>query len=307
MTAPRLRKSAGAFVNDWLRPLLEASLISLFILSLFYYWFGVANRHVIFLYGHKGENIPVTQPFDAMTSGRYWMAGLVASGMVMVLYGAVSWLRGRIASWRRRPCAISPWWRVWCLTAVPLAVGIPVITMTLNSPTLPWPLAAACAAVTLLGLAVALSPGAWAVERPRDLLWLIADGAGLALPLLLVRAIELPGRRLSLSPSVAWGFALGSILAGVIWLAAMSALRFWRRKAAPGAASLALAGVGLSYLLGPVIHYLLAPPPGYRYISTSSNFFALGVGVQLLTWAVVAVLAIGVTAIRRWFAHRKQA
>ena len=54
--------------------------ISLFILGLFCYWFAMADRYVTFLYGHLGAI-----PFDDVTNSRYWMAGLVASGAVMVV------------------------------------------------------------------------------------------------------------------------------------------------------------------------------------------------------------------------------
>lgn len=66
------------------------------------------------------------------------------------------------------------------LGAFPISIGIPAVTMTMNSPTLPPVLAAACAAATLLGLAVAPLPGKWAAERPLDLMWLVADGVGSA-------------------------------------------------------------------------------------------------------------------------------
>ena len=44
-----------------------------------YYWFAVANRYVIFLHAHLDAT-----PFDDVTRSRYWIAGLVASGIVMV-------------------------------------------------------------------------------------------------------------------------------------------------------------------------------------------------------------------------------
>jgi len=50
--------------GKWGISLLEAVPISLFVLGLFYYWFAVANRYVIFLYGHTAHGIPQTQPFD---------------------------------------------------------------------------------------------------------------------------------------------------------------------------------------------------------------------------------------------------
>jgi len=79
----------------------------------------------------------------------------------------------------------------------------------------------------------------------------------------------------------------------------MSGLRVWRRKSWPQAHEVLVAGLGLSYLLLPVVHHLLATPPAYRYISTASNFFAFNVGLQVLVFVVAAGLAIGVTQLRQ--------
>ncbi len=59
------------------------------------------------------------------------------------------------------------------------------------------------------------------------------------------------------------------------------------------------AGLAHSYLLLPLAHYLLAGPPGGRYISDAANFFAVNPLIQLLTLAVAAALAAGATAVRR--------
>jgi hypothetical protein len=80
----------------------------------------------------------------------------------------------------------------------------------------------------------------------------------------------------------------------------MSMLRIWRHKETPGAGALLLAGLGLSYVLMPLVHHLLATPPAYRYISTASNFFAFNLGLQFLALIVAASLAVGATNGRRW-------
>ncbi|MCL4302193.1 MAG: hypothetical protein KJ077_41280 [Anaerolineae bacterium] len=278
--------------------------ISVFILGLFYYWYALANRYIIFLYEHTAAGIPPAQPFDEMTSSRYWMSGLVAAGAVMVLYTAANWLWGQVTARRKKQFVPSTWWQVWVLSAIPISIGIPAITMTVNSPALPPSLAAACVVATLLGLAVALLPGKWAAERPVDLLWLVADGVGLMPALLLLRAVELPGRGLSVSYVTAWLLAIGGLLAGAVWLAGMSLLRLWRHKETPNAGVLLLAGLGLSYVLMPLFHHLLATPPAYRYISTASNFFAFNLGIQFLALMVAAGLAVGVTRGRRWLRVR---
>jgi hypothetical protein len=269
------------------------------VLGLFYYWFAVADRYVIFLYGHTAPGIPPAQPFDEMTSSRYWMCGLVASGLVVLLNTAVEWALGQWAASRRRAYVPPAWWQVWVLCLLPLAIGIPLITLTVNTPTLPPTLAALCVAATLVGLALALWPGAWAAQRPSDLLWLAGDGVGLMPTLLLLRAIELPGRGLMVTVPLAVLAAVGGILVGIGWLGAMTGLRAWRRKPWPQAHEVWLAGLGLSYLLLPVVHHLLATPPAYRYISTASNFFAFNVGLQILVFVVAAGLAGGVTRLRQ--------
>lgn len=281
------------------RALIEAGLVAGLVLALFAYWFGVANRHVIFLYEHTATGIPRAEPFDAMTASRYWMAGLVAAGVVMVLYAAAHWLLGWAARRRQLHWAPPPWPQVWGLCALPLAIGIPAITMTVNRPTLPPGLAAATTAATLLGLALALMPGEWAATRPADLAWLAAEALGLMPALLLLRVVELPGRGLSVSGTLAWAVAGGGLAAGALWLAGMRWLRRWRRaarrKAQPTAGALLAAGLGLSYVLMPLVHHLLGTPPAYRYITTASNFFAFNWGVQAAALAAAGLMAVGAT------------
>ncbi len=281
--------------------LIEAMLVSVFVLGLFYYWYGLADRYVIFLYGHVAGGIKTTpaQAFDATTSSRYWMAGLVAAGAVMALSVAAGGVLGRLAVWRKRNSVPPRWPQVWALAALPIGVGVPAITMTVNAPTLPPGLAAACVAATLLGLAIALAAGEWAATRPAELAWLAADSVGLMPALLLLRTVELPGRGMSVSRPAAWLAAIGGLTAGLIWLAGMSALRRWRRSATPSAVSLFVGGLGLSYVLMPLVHYLLATPAAYRYISTASNFFAFDGRIQLLALGVAAGLAVGTTRMRR--------
>lgn len=291
--------------------LLGAAIAAL-VLGLYYYWFAVADRYVIFLYGHSTTNMPTTQPFDAVTSSRYWMCGLVASAVVMVLYAAVWALAGRAARRRAVAAAVPPWgqvrlaaaappWRqVWLAAAVPTAIGIPLITMRLNAPTLPAHLAAACVAATLAGLAAALVPGSWAAERPGDLAWLMADGLGLVPALTVLRAVELPARGVWVAPELAWLVALGATAIGLSWLLAMTALRLARRRPMPGAVALMWSGVAWSYVLLPLAHHVLGTPDEYRYISTASNFFAYDVRVQV----AVTLVAIGMAVLVTRWRHR---
>ena len=278
--------------------MIAAAPTSLFILGLFYHWFAVADRYAIFLYGHSAPGIPLAQPFDAMTRSRYWMAGLVAAGAVTVIYTVINWILGRIADRRGQNDHPPAWWWVWILCALPLIAGIPAITMTRNTPTLPFGLAAACVTATLAGLALALLPGEWAARRPRDLTWLAGDGMGLIPILLLLRAVELPGSGVSVSMPLAILFAGGGLLAGIAWLGVMTLLRAWRRRPTPPAGAWFAAGLCLSYLLMPLIHHLFATPPGWRYISTASNFFVFNLILQIVVLAAAAGTAVAVTHLR---------
>jgi hypothetical protein len=273
----------------------HALIISLFILTRFYGWFAIADRFAIFLYNHLGAT-----PFDQVTRSRYWMAGLVAAGEVMIVYVLSNWIAGQIASTRGREYHPPLWWMVWILGAPWVFIGILIVTMTANSPTLPLPNALASAAAALSGMAFALMTGAWAARQPGELIWLACDGAGLMPVLLLFRVIEFPSRQLSLpfALDMAYPFAIGTVAAGITWLVIMTGLRFWRRRSAPNTIVLLGAGLALSYLLMPVVHHWLATPPDWRYISTSSNFFALSPLVQAATFLVTAAMASGITCLR---------
>ena len=281
--------------SSWQLAIYSATPVSVLILGLFYYWFGVANRYDIFLYGHTAKGIPITQPFDVLTSSRYWMAGLVGSGIVMVFYTAVHLLLARLRKQYRAPA----WWHVWVLCLPAVLVGVPVITMTVNSPTLPPLLALACVAATLAGLALALLPAEIAARKPSELLWLTLDGAGLMPCLMLIHAVELPGQGLSISQTAAFIYAAGGTLCSAVWLAIMTGLRKWRQRPQMSARALLAAGLRFTYLLLPLTHYVFATPIDHRYISAASNFFASSPALQGLTFVIAAGLAGGFSLLRK--------
>ncbi|MFQ5593668.1 MAG: hypothetical protein ACE5HA_05930, partial [Anaerolineae bacterium] len=241
--------------------------------------------------------VPDTSPFSPVTSSRYWMAGLVASGAVMVLYTAANWLLGRFAATYRPPA----WWRVWVLCAAPLVIGIPLITMTVNQPTLPALNAGQITLATLIGLVLALMPGKMAAERPRALIWLAADGWGLTLMLYSVSKLELVPRWLAHGSTMwVWMTAAGFV-AGVLWLLIMTGLRIWRCTPIPSTPALFTAGLCMAYVLTPLAHHVIGTD-GYYYISDMDNFFARSRALQVATWLVAVVMALGVTRLREHLA-----
>jgi hypothetical protein len=284
----------------WRPAALHAALVCLFVLGLFTYWFGIADRYAVFLYNHMGAT-----PFDSRTNSRYWMAGLVAAGVVLVLYTTANWFAARIYGLRYAVYSPPAWWQAWLLCAIPLGAGIPAITMTVNSPTLPPAGAAACAAVAWMSLGLALAPGRLAAQQPAELGWLALGGMGLMPALLLLRAPELPARGL-IDSATAWRVALGGFAAGAIWLVAVSVLRV-RRHPPMGWTALFLSGLAMSYLLLPLVHYGLLTPPHFRYISAASNFFAFNPVVQLLDLCAAAILAAAAVQFQRRLRGRTRA
>jgi len=284
----------------WRSALLHALPVAALILVLFYYWFAVADRYIIFLYNHDmGPLYPDTSPFSRVTSSRYWMAGLVASGAVMVLYTAASWILARLFANYRPP----EWWRVWAVCAVVLLVGVPAITMTVNKPTLPVGHAALVTLVTLLGVGLALGPSGLAADRPGELLWLVADGIGVALMMLNLIHIEKVRRWLARG-GIWWvRMMVVSLTVGVVWLFVVTGLRLWLRRRIPSAGAMFVAGLCIAYLLMPLVHHLVGTD-GYYYISDSDNFFAQSWGVQAVAWLVTAATATGVTWVRGRLARR---
>ena len=263
------------------------------MLGLYYYWFAVADRSAVFLYGHLGAT-----PFDGVTSSRYWVAGLVAAALALVPYNGAIWLVARLAAARGVSYRPPDPWRVWAVAAPPVGVGVVLIVATTGSPLLPLPNALGSAAAALVGLALGLLPAPMAARRPTDLVWLAADGLALVPTLLLLRAIELPGRGLAVTPTTAGIVAVGSVALGAVWLLVLGAPRRWRRREIPPALDILLAGLAISYLGMPLAHHLLFTPADYRYVSTAANFFAASSVLQACAFGVAGLLAIGATALR---------
>ena len=255
--------------------------ITALVLALIYKWFALDDRYAVFLYNHLNAT-----PFDAITTSRYWMSGLVASAIVLLGYVAANFL---IARFKRDYCAPT-WWHVWLVCAVPLAIGIPLIVMNVNAPTMPVEIAVMLVAATLIGLVIALMPGSLAAHHPRQLVWIGLDGLGLVPVLSLLRAIELPGRGLAVRADVVYALAIGGGVFGIVWLIALNAWRAWQHIPAPRAWQVFGAGVGWCYIFLPLVHYLIATPAQFKYITAASNFFSFDAWIQLASFIVAGVL-----------------
>jgi hypothetical protein len=289
--------SSNKKAGNWRLVAIFAFFTTLIMLGLFYYWFAVADRYVIFLYNHDmPPQFPDTSPFSQITSSRYWMAGLVASGFVLVLYSSGNLLLGRLISDYRPPA----WWQVWSLSSLPLAILLPLITMTANRPVLPFGNALPVTLVTLIGLALALSPGRIAAQDPAGLFLLTLDGFGLMLIVLIVSQIP---RLIELSSRGLVGFIVVAILglaAGFFLLLFSTVIYKWRRKTIPGSFMVLTAGLCVAYPLMALVHHLyVGLTGGYFYISDGDNFFARSLWPNLLAWLLAAAIVVAITRLRQ--------
>lgn len=255
--------------------------VSLLLLSLHIYWFGVADRYRVFLYFHDmGPLVPDTAPFSAETSSRYWMAGLVANGILFVLYTFYCWLQ----RWITVVAVPSPW-RLWLACALPLMFGIPLITATLNEPTLPIRNTLQVTLATVAGLLLALAAAELALRPLTDQLWTFVTG-WVIMPLLVVgaQAGQLAfwvqrGRTFYV------GIFVATIVASLLLLLGVSILYIRRHGQPLSLLPVLIAAFCASYLLLPLIHHL-GFTDGYYYISSSTNFVADSLLGQLLAWAL---------------------
>ena len=284
------------------KSLLHGLPVAALVIGLLYYWFAVADRYIVFLYDHDmGPVVPDTSPFSRVTSSRYWMASLVACGFVLVIYTGVNWLAGRL----RAGYAPPPWIFVWSVCAPLFIIFITAITMSMNIPVLPWSYAALVTLAALIGVALALIPGGMASGRPRDLIWLAADGWGLAFILMTLAQIDDIGRWLSNGAD--WRVLLSLVILafGIGWLLLLTAVRTWRGAFVGDFISLSVATACMAYLFLPLLHHILGTD-GYFYITDSDNFMAGSVVLQLMAWGITAFIIWALLALRARLEKRQQ-
>jgi hypothetical protein len=294
----------------WRVELLFAAPIVAFVIYLFYTWFAVRDRYLIFLYSHDMGPGFDTTPFGWVTVSRYWMSGLVASGAVMVPYIALNLVLGRVVKTFRAP----KWWRLWILCAVPLLIVVPAIVMTVNDPVLPLVNAAQVTVVALIGLALAMALGRIAAKRPAAYILLMVDGFALACLLSSLASLEDYPRWLGRGSTGVIYRHLAVFAVGIVLLIIMTALYYWwRRTGIPSAAACFIAGLNIHYLFLPLYHHLCwckddgswTDPDYFAYIPDADNYFARSALFQIGVWMAVALIAFGLTRLRPWLSRRR--
>jgi hypothetical protein len=272
------------------RNFVHALLVTALVLGMLACWFLAADRSRIFLYGHLGA-----QPFDTVTTSRYWMSGLVVTGFLVPTYA----LLAVVARLRHRDWLPDPLMTTY-YSALPLAAGVILIASIWGRPAIAYTTSALLWLALISGIYLAL----WFAQQiryaGRHVVLLILDGCAIIPELLLFHALELPGRGLQVSAEVLVLSAVSSVLFGLLWLMAMTYV--YRRMHQPSGTTGNIICAGLTgFVLLTTLHYLLATPPGYKYISTGGNFFAGNILLQLATWAVAWLMVLVATRFRRWF------
>lgn len=275
-------------MQNWLAAAAFAVPVVMLVAWLYYDWFALSDRYFIFLYYHY---VGDSAPFGAITITRYWMTGLVAAGTVMLLYLPLNFTLGRLFRGYRAP----DWRRIWLLCALPLAILIPALVMSVNEPVMPPGIAALITLVLLIGLGLALPLGSVVAEtRIGALLLLLLDAAAMSAFLLFQHFIEVRGRLNGVTL-----IALAVILlVGLAGLGLLTGLYRWRRSLTPPTAPLMLlAFANLNYLFLPMLHHWVFSydPP---YISDAANFFAGNLLLQVSVWIVLGLVAWGVAWLR---------
>jgi len=262
----------------------------LIILSLFYYWFVIADRNDVFLYYHNmGPRVPDTSPFSFVTASRYWMSGLVACGFVLLIYFPINFVLFRV-----RKIYFPPDWRKILLFSFPiLTIGIFIITMTMNKPLLPFQQAAKILIATLASLAVVLKTAELANEKLLKLFLYGAEGFAMGMLMLITtgwisNSVYLP----------AWRINFFLILYAVCFaiIAVTSVFYIWKKiKSTP--TIIIVFSLAIIYPFGAVFHYL-AGTDGHYYISNSNNFFIQNIWAQLLIWIAMVFFVSAVAWLR---------
>ncbi|MFH1119126.1 MAG: hypothetical protein V1775_04835 [Bacteroidota bacterium] len=255
-----------------------SALILLISMGVYIYLFGFADRNIVFLYGHMGLT-----PFDSMTAGRYWMAGFVLSGFLTLLYLIV-----RLAIRAVFRALDILWVAVVKYLWLPIFTGVVVIMMTSGTPRLPFSIAISSALALLTGIMTGFSVADDLISDFRSGLAYMVTALGLVPFLLLFRVLELPEKGI-VETNVSIMIAILTLVAGFVWL--LVSFRVFRQQR-PDPVSVIKGALASGYVGLPVVHYLLATPPGIPYITSSDNFFADNMLLRVTNWLLLILIVL---------------
>jgi hypothetical protein len=274
-----------------LKTILYTLPICLIILSLFYYWFAIADRSEVFLYYHNmGSRVPDTSPFSFVTASRYWMSGLVTSGFVLLIYFPVNFIL-----FRGFKNYSPPSWKNISLISFPILVaGTFVITMTVNQPTPPFSHALKVTLATLAGLGIVLKTAELAGKKVLNLILYAADGFAIGFIMLTTS-----GWLSNLNYLPGWRITFILITYGVcLFILVISAIIYVWRKIESSPNLIFITALTIAYPFGTVFHYLVGTD-GHFYITNSDNFFTKNIFLQIFVWIVGYLITLFLCRLRK--------
>jgi hypothetical protein len=254
--------------------------VTSFGLGVYYYLFGCADRKIVFLYEHLGHT-----PFDSMTTGRYWMAGFLLSGLLTLLYLPASLILRLII----KSDKIS-WKPIVLFSMIPLMIGIVFIIMNLGEPKLTFIIAISSFLALIIGISIGFSVIDDLIKDYKSRFTYLLFGLGLVPFLSLFRSLELPEKGI-LTMQISVLVIVISIVFGFFWL--LIAYRIFKR-CRPKWINEIKGTLLIGYIGLPVLHFLIATPKGIPYITTSDNFFADNMIIRLSNWILLFLMVFSV-------------
>ncbi len=275
-----------------LNEIVQAILVSILITAVYYYWFAIADRDYLFLYGHFGWG-----PFHSITAGRYWMTGLVLSSFIALFYTLFNLLLRLIFLVMKKNYSLPSWKHIWLISQPAIVAGVPLIIMNVSYPVMPFSITLMCITAASAGLGLGLYTSEMFMRDAKKFLIISLDGLGLVPPLILIPALGLPAKGILTMP-LAIVLSSGSVIFSFAWLMSISFV-YKRRGIIPGRGyEILLFACFYSYLVLPMLHYLFATPPGRPYITASDNFFPDSFYLKILTWTVVFLTVFFISKLR---------
>ncbi|MBL7904816.1 MAG: hypothetical protein JNL22_07320 [Bacteroidales bacterium] len=251
-------------------------ILTVIALVAYAYLFVYADRKIVFLYGHLGLT-----PYDRMTSGRYWMAGLVISGFLTIIYLSIKLIVKQLTK-----KSIFSWGSVIKYAVIPLTAGIVILITQAGEPRLSFITAISSALALEIGIAAGFSVTDDLVKNYRETIVYLISSLGLIPFLLLFRVLELPEKGI-LTMELSILTPVISFAAGFIWL--FLAYRVFRPHG-PGWINVLKGSVFTGYIGLPLVHYLFATPKGIPYITSADNFFADKLLLRTTNWLLLILL-----------------
>jgi hypothetical protein len=256
--------------------ILIATLVTVISLAVYSYLFGCADRKIVFLYEHLGLT-----PFDRITTGRYWMAGLILSGFLSILYLVIRLILKLIIK-----SEIIYWKNIVKFSVIPLIIGVLIITMTFGEPEMTFLIAISSGLALIIGISTGFSVIDDLINDYRSTFIYLVIGLGLVPFLVLFRVLELPGKGI-LAMNISVFVVVFSTVGGFLWL--FISHRIFKNYR-PGFINVIKGTLAFGYIGLPVLHYLVLTPKGIPYITSSDNFFADNLGLRILNWILLILI-----------------